>query len=272
MGNSNGSSKLPVTTMMDKQATENMGKYELKSRVPEFMKTQRVPDIKVVECPLPENKKHKYAIILENVFSEDECQAIVDFTKDNLNYSIALLNVGNGIQVLDDRNRNHQRAIYDTNEISGYIFERIKGHLPQQWKDNELRGLNERLRFLHYKGGEYFKPHFDGSYMRDDKTELSYLTVLFYLNEGYEGGRTNFINADNGERFPVPVKTGSILIFEHRIFHEGGTLKKGEKYLMRTDVMYDNSNKLEHIKKLNEKLKNEDESTAKTQTTVEFQS
>merc|ERR1719499_2254346 len=155
----------PQSKMMNQEATLNMGKYELEKRSPDFMKEQRIPDIRVVECPLPENKKHKYAIILENVFSAEECQAIIDFTTDNLKYSAALLNIGNGIQVLSDRDRKHDRAVYDTHEMSGYIFERIREHLPAEWKKNKLSCLNERLRFLHYNGGEYFRPHFDGSYM-----------------------------------------------------------------------------------------------------------
>lgn len=249
-----GNSLAPRT--MDKEATAKMGTYDLEKRFPDFMKEPRETDIQVVECPLPENKKHKWAIILENVFSREECKEILDFTTTNLRYEPALLNVGNGIQVRDDRNRNHERAVYDTHEISGYIFNRIKHHLPAEWKGNKVSCLNERLRFLKYNGGEYFKPHFDGCYLRADKTERSYITLLFYLNEGYEGGCTNFIG-DDGERFAVPVKTGSILLFEHKIFHEGSTLKKGTKHIMRTDVMYDNGRKLEHIRRLNQNLKKE---------------
>jgi len=39
-----------------------------------------------------------------------------------------------------------------------------------------------RLRFLRYDPGEYFKPHFDGVYMRDNG-ERSCVTIQLYLNE-----------------------------------------------------------------------------------------
>lgn len=39
-----------------------------------------------------------------------------------------------------------------------------------------------RLRFLRYDKGEYFAPHFDGQYRRENG-ERSYITVQVYLNE-----------------------------------------------------------------------------------------
>ena len=42
--------------------------------------------------------------------------------------------------------------------------------------------LNERLRFLRYRGGEYFRPHTDGCYVTPAGDEIFYLTVHLYLN------------------------------------------------------------------------------------------
>lgn len=42
--------------------------------------------------------------------------------------------------------------------------------------------LNERLRFLRYEGGEYFRPHFDGNYVTPDGKERSLFTIHLYLN------------------------------------------------------------------------------------------
>ena len=36
-------------------------------------------------------------------------------------------------------------------------------------------------------------------------------------------------------------RTGSILVFQHDIVHEGSLLEDGIKYTIRTDVMYDNT-------------------------------
>ena len=104
-------------------------------------------------------------------------------------------------------------------------------------------GLNERMRILRYDPGAYFAPHYDGSYVRTtDKfghSQRSLLTAQFYLNEGYVGGSTRFLNERNESQFyEVIPKVGSVLIFEHDFFHEGAELFSGRKYSLRTDVMY----------------------------------
>lgn len=45
-----------------------------------------------------------------------------------------------------------------------------------------VSGLNERLRFLRYEGGEYFRRHFDGNYVTGDGKGRSLFTVHLYLN------------------------------------------------------------------------------------------
>ena len=34
------------------------------------------------------------------------------------------------------------------------------------------------------------------------------------------------------------IKTGSVLIFQHDILHEGSLLHEGTKYVVRSDIMY----------------------------------
>jgi predicted 2-oxoglutarate/Fe(II)-dependent dioxygenase YbiX len=100
--------------------------------------------------------------------------------------------------------------------------------------------LNERLRFLRYDPGQKFVPHLDGQYRHPDGSgERSFITVELYLNEGFKGGETTFIDTNNANhRVSFPIKTGLVLIFEHRISHEGTAVKEGRKYAMRTDAMY----------------------------------
>jgi len=68
---------------------------------------------------------------------------------------------------------------------------------------------------------------------------------MIYLNSGghwmnisYEGGSTMFLSYYSlGFTEYVP-KSGSILVFDHELLHEGARLKEGVKYAIRTDVMY----------------------------------
>ena len=132
------------------------------------------------------------AFTLDNVLSVGECEDLIRETEAR-GYELALLNTGGGSQDLRTDVRNSKRCIVDCQERAGLIWERIKNHLPQTWQSHPVVGLNERLRFLKYSPGEYFKPHYDGSYRRPDGKEISFVTIQLYLNEGFEGGNTTFI-------------------------------------------------------------------------------
>ena len=133
--------------------------------------------------------------------------------------------------------RNNSRCIWDTFEEVDKIWKRIEPFVPDVWNNRKVIGLNERLRILRYDPGEYFKSHYDGCYRRENG-ERSYVTIQIYLNEGFEGGSTTFLGTLSDERVEVVPKTGSVLIFEHPILHEGSKLISGRKYAIRTDVMY----------------------------------
>ena len=202
-------------------------------------------DIRKTKVDLPPVRrmgtKHtndKLAFVLDNVLTEDECKALIEETEEK-GYEAALLNVGNGRQVLDTTNRNSKRCIVDSEDKAGWLWDKIKDFIPDTWNSYPVVGLNERLRFLKYEGGEYFKAHMDGTYVRPDGSERSYITIQLYLNEGFEGGNTTFLSnhSELEDRGVVP-KPGRILVFQHDILHEGSLLVKGTKYTMRTDIMY----------------------------------
>ena len=78
-----------------------------------------------------------------------------------------------------------------------------------------------------------------GAYETPDRKQLTRITVQLYLNGGFKGGETTFISPDDKQlRVPYVPKTGSVLIFEHSILHEGSTLREGRKYAMRSDILY----------------------------------
>jgi len=195
-------------------------------------------------------KPDAFAVILDNVFTKEECDKLIELT-EQVSYQEALVGYG---QVRVSQTRNNWRCIIDDPIVSNIIFSRIKDYIPTKWLGKHVSNLNERLRFLKYNPGEYFKPHNDGIYIRDDQSQLSYVTIHLYLNDVIEGdgGETTFTTEKLSygrpvkksqvfnKRLSVQPKVGRILIFEHHLSHEGSTLTKGVKYTMRTDVMYDN--------------------------------
>ena len=95
--------------------------------------------------------------------------------------------------------------------------------------------------------------HCDGPYYYEtEKTEFqTHYTLQLYLNDSAEedsstgeeelvGGATGFLSRDKTRRVDVNPKAGSVLIFQHEgLLHEGAEVKKGVKYTMRTDILYE---------------------------------
>jgi len=69
------------------------------------------------------------------------------------------------------------------------------------------------------------------------------MTFMIYLNDGMPGGETRFF-ADVEQvvqqcpYLSVQPKEGMALLFLHSIWHEGAVVHSGQKYVLRTDVMY----------------------------------
>lgn len=204
---------------------------------------------KIILTELFPHKQDAFAIVIDDVFTKEECQEMIDMT-EKIGYTEALVGYD---QVRVVESRNNWRCMVDDPKLADVIFQRIKSFLPKTWLSNTLDSLNERLRFLKYNPGEYFKPHNDGNYVNYSKTKISYITIHLYLNDVEEGGETTFTtekpdynhNYYKNKNLVKPIKTlsvkpkiGRILIFEQHLLHEGSELKKGLKYTMRTDVMY----------------------------------
>jgi len=67
---------------------------------------------------------------------------------------------------------------------------------------------------------------------------------MVYLNDDFEGGRTEFNLRRHGgvlnddPLLVVTPRTGTLLVFTHPILHQGAEVTKGRKYVLRSDVMF----------------------------------
>jgi hypothetical protein len=139
--------------------------------------------------------------------------------------------------------RNNDRVLFDDPALAADLFGLARPFLPAELDGLTLVGFNERWRFYRYGPGQTFKPHRDGRYQRLEVWEESRLTFMVYLNEQMTGGQTRFFEdmeaAFRGRPYlSVRPTEGTALVFEHRIWHEGAAVESGQKYVLRTDVMY----------------------------------
>ncbi|KAK3685893.1 oxidoreductase domain-containing protein [Podospora appendiculata] len=233
-----------------------------------------------------------YAAVLDNVLSPSECQTLLSLAEASVPlpnaaaggasesaWAPAMVNVGMGFEVLTPSYRNSDRIIWDQQEVVDRIWARclrapglgkrlavVEGEPaitgPENWGRRggrgtrwEFRRVNQRMRFLRYGKGQYFRPHCDGPYSETDadKTVETLFTVHLYLNDsqaeaGHEaaaaadlvGGATPFLSDDETRKVDVHPKAGRVLIFQHRrLLHSGADVVQGTKYTMRTDIVYE---------------------------------
>jgi len=173
---------------------------------------------------------HPEIILIENFLSKEECQFYIK-KGINLGFEEAKVNL-DGNQTMFKSIRNNERLMFFDKELAQKLWERIETFIPVKSNNYFPVGLNEMFRIYKYSVGERFKMHRDGSYKRNE-FEKSRYSFIIYLNNDFEGGETNF-----RELFSVNPKEGSALIFRHPHKHEGKKILKGQKYVLRTDVMF----------------------------------
>ncbi|KAL4974841.1 hypothetical protein BDW66DRAFT_78624 [Aspergillus desertorum] len=250
----------------------------------------RIIDFATTDPPLPEYKRYLAAVI-DNALTEPECKELLRIAEASTadgNWERAMINIGGGRQKISTDSRNCGRIILDSPEIAEKLQERLLYFLRELGIDRlekkplitglagrnrtyKLTRFNERLRFLKYVGGEYFRPHWDAHYTPPDRRERSYFTVHVYLNGDGEqdlqelkraidaegpngrstdldlegsllGGATSFLPRYEEKERHVRVfpKTGSVLLFQQsELLHSGDSVFRGTKFTLRTDVMYE---------------------------------
>lgn len=144
------------------------------------------------------------------------------------------------------------------------LWDRVKAFIPAELEGRKARGINRRFRVYRYVPGAEYRCHFDGAwppsgvhpktgkYLYDasppEAKQSSLFTFLVYLNDDFEGGETTFFTPSLRDgvinAYPVRPVMGSIALFPHgeskgALLHEGTGVRKGAKYIIRTDVEYD---------------------------------
>ncbi|KAA8902937.1 hypothetical protein FN846DRAFT_780359 [Sphaerosporella brunnea] len=211
-----------------------------------------------------------FTSLIAQCLTPQECRSLLAFAGSHGEWEQALLSAYGG-QKLDTSIRNSGRIMVDSRAVADQLFERVRPFLEAEglhvirtrgagaWESMRSHWLgstpfaatrlNERLRFLRYGPGQYFKPHCDGSYIAPETNERSLLTFHAYLGEngpGNEGGATSFFDGAGRKVMDVEPVQGRVLIFQHQwLVHSGEEVVKGLKYTVRTDIMYRSAPELE---------------------------
>jgi hypothetical protein len=199
------------------------------------------------------------AFQLHNILTDKEADNIVDIAEKLGFHQDSPVSLPHHVR----HNENMNWVVSES--IDGVIWDRSKGLVSETIGNQTAKGLNARFRFYRYGTGDYFKPHTDGAWpgsrvvdgeLIADAYEGQYsqFTCLIVLNDGYEGGRTQFLvsKADSSQPAKtdddvnvVSVRTpkGGVLCFPHGMhpqhcLHAGEQITSGTKYIIRTDILF----------------------------------
>jgi prolyl 4-hydroxylase len=129
--------------------------------------------------------------------------------------------------------RNNTRVMWDDAAEANALLGRVEAAVPRVLSGLRLAGANPRLRLYRYGPGERHGAHWD-TVVELEGGVRSLVTLVFYLNDGFEGGETDFPELDRR----IAPRAGRALLFQHRILHEATAVRAGEKLVLRTDILY----------------------------------
>lgn len=186
---------------------------------------------------------------VEHLFSPAECQELLTAANDS------------GFLAVDweylKSYRDCTRALLDSRPFADKIWAKI---LPFLEQDDLLvrpfgigtegtwipKGVNSRLRISKYGEGGHFSPHRDSGFVITDDLR-SIFTILIYLNEDFTGGETTFFPVTGIEPcLSITPTVGTAVVFTHDARHAGTSIITGNKYVLRTDIMFHAMDKHEH--------------------------
>ena len=181
--------------------------------------------------------------IVDNFLTPDKCQELIDLS-ESMGYVEADISYPEGGR-MNKQYRDNSRVLLRDEDLRIFLENLIKPHVPQSLNYIEQGGVVRKLpfiklsgnfRFYKYEPGQKFKKHRDANQLEEGGVSL--ITVLIYLNDAEEGGETAIYDYTLPDRLLVKVETGRMLMFDHSVAHTGEELKKGTKYVLRTDLIY----------------------------------
>jgi prolyl 4-hydroxylase len=169
-------------------------------------------------------RQEAHGVFSLQLYGKSPCRSIVDQVLRVDQWNAAEVG-GEGATAVDTAiraagiaKRGKTAAIH--NDFEQKIAQIVRPCLRRMWGRDLARC--EGTQLIRYGPGGHYNPHKDGD---DDGYASRYFTVLCYLNDNFQGGKTRFPSLGYSA---TPV-TGRALIFPARFVHGGEPVLSGEK-------------------------------------------
>ena len=213
---------------------------------------------------------------LDEILSNSKCEEIIK-KADLKGWNDSSPSGGGHGRTGNEDARDNKFCVYYDEELSNKLMLKIKEHIPEnleflgsnvyfnsitkgaEWKPSFVY---DKIRIYKYHEGTCFPEHIDYKVKRNiyrenkEYVQQSFLTLLIYLNEDFEGGKTGYWPDHNGihcrflrnsekqcnskdHQIIITPKIGMSVIQDQNILHEGLPTTKGIKYILRTDIIHE---------------------------------
>jgi len=129
--------------------------------------------------------------------------------------------------------RNNTRIMWDDASEADELAALVRASVPATWKTERFVGGNPRIRVYRYDSGDHHSAHWD-TVVELPNNVASRVTLVFYLNDGFGGGETEFPELKKR----ITPRRGRALLFQHRVLHTAMPVTSGAKYVLRTDLLF----------------------------------
>jgi prolyl 4-hydroxylase len=186
--------------------------------------------IQLVDLDVP------FAWEVPDLLREPECAALLAQTQGRP-WAEGTVNGREG-RVVRPELRDVDVCAWKDEALAALLQERLRAQLPARMRGDPLVGIRPNVRIYRYKPGQFFAPHRDQKYREADC--VSHLGLLLYLDRVEEGGATWFHEV----RLRTIPRPGLCVLFQNATLHEGEVVVRGQKHVLRADVMYRELNQI----------------------------
>jgi hypothetical protein len=127
--------------------------------------------------------------------------------------------------------RNNSEVFFHLPDLADAIRSRLRESVRAAGVDFEVVAVSPGFECYRYEEGDCVAAHRDAP-VEVSPARLSDLSLVLYLNEGFQGGATSFPDQSLGFR-PA---AGEGVLFRHSLLHEGTPVRQGRKYIVRTSA------------------------------------
>jgi hypothetical protein len=219
---------------------------------------------------------------IDHVLDQKTCKSIIDHCNQKGWNKSSPSGGGHGRTGKEDA-RTNEFCVFHDEQLAEKLWDEVNGHLDDNLAYlgdnvyfNQKKGcewtpefIYDKMRIYKYEPGDEFPEHIDYKMKRDSYknsvkiTDQSFLTLLVYLNDDFEGGETGYWPDHTGihcrflrdeekqgkaKEHQVVIKpyVGQAVVQDQNILHEGLPTTKGTKYILRTDVIHRRKSTMDH--------------------------